>query len=69
MRNKRPKSAPNQPAFSADALAKFSSLEPVDTHSHVFQTGPTFVAMLDRLHMHLMDIIDVGRHHSLSNFV
>jgi predicted TIM-barrel fold metal-dependent hydrolase len=53
------KAAQNQPAFSAEALEKFSSLEPVDTHSHVFVTGPTFVAMLERVHMHLMVIIDV----------
>lgn len=37
-------------------LAELASLEPIDTHTHVFQTGPAFVGMLKRLHMHVPDI-------------
>ena len=47
------------PTLSGARLAEFTSLEPIDTHTHVFQTGPAFVAMLERLHMHLLDILVV----------
>lgn len=40
-------------------LAELASLEPIDTHTHVFQTSPAFVAMLKRLHMHVLDIMYV----------
>jgi predicted TIM-barrel fold metal-dependent hydrolase len=40
-------------------LAEFRSLQPIDTHAHVFQAGPLFHAMLDRLDVHLLDILVV----------
>ena len=43
-------------------LAEFSSLEPIDAHTHVGQTSPAFVAMLQRLHMHVLDILYVDDH-------
>src|ERR1017187_8746188 len=46
-------------ALSGDRLAEFTSLEPIDAHTHIFQTDPTFVAMLERLHMHVLDILYV----------
>jgi predicted TIM-barrel fold metal-dependent hydrolase len=42
-----------------DGLAALASLEPIDSHVHVFQTGPAFVGMLKRLHMHVMDVLVV----------
>jgi len=47
------------PTFSAEALAEFTSLEPIDTHVHVFKVDPAFQGMLDKLHMHLLDILVV----------
>lgn len=41
------------------ALTGFASLEPIDTHTHVFQTGPGFLGMLERLHLHVLDILVV----------
>lgn len=36
------------------ALAK---LAPIDSHAHVVKIDPRFMAMLDRLHLHLIDIV------------
>ena len=42
--------------FSAAELGSFTALEPIDTHTHVYQSNPAFYAMLSRLHMHILDI-------------
>ena len=50
----------NQPAvFSGASLVEFASLDPIDAHTHISQTGPAFVAMLQRLHIHVLDILYV----------
>lgn len=63
----RPASSANttsQPArqFTEDELKAFSSLEPVDTHTHVFRDDPSFQALLSRLHLHIVDILLVNDH-------
>ena len=40
-------------------LRDFSSLEPIDAHVHVFQNTPGLVPLLQRLHMHVLDILYV----------
>ena len=45
-------------------LSGLASLEPIDTHTHVAKSNPAFYAMLDRLHMHIVDIILVDDHDS-----
>jgi len=40
-------------------LAELASLEPIDAHTHITQTGPAFVGMLQSLHMHVLDILYV----------
>lgn len=47
------------PFLNGAGLTEFASLEPIDTHVHVFQTGPEFVGMLERLHLHVLDILAV----------
>ena len=50
----------DQPSWPSRAsLAEFTSLEPIDAHTHISQTGPAFVGMLQRLHMHVLDILYV----------
>ena len=49
----------HQYLLTGPALAEFTSLEPIDAHTHVSQTGPAFVAMLERLHLHVLDILYV----------
>ena len=43
--------------FSPQELRAFTALEPIDTHAHVRRIDPDFNAMLDRLNIHLLDII------------
>jgi predicted TIM-barrel fold metal-dependent hydrolase len=43
--------------FSPQELQAFTALAPIDTHTHVLRTDPAFNAMLDRLNIHLLDII------------
>jgi predicted TIM-barrel fold metal-dependent hydrolase len=45
--------------LSGSRLTSFTSLEPIDAHTHVFASGPAFVEMLARLHMHVLDILYV----------
>jgi predicted TIM-barrel fold metal-dependent hydrolase len=53
-------SAQTQPSpQSEEKLAELISLEPIDTHVHVFQTDTVFIGMLERLHMHVLDILVV----------
>jgi predicted TIM-barrel fold metal-dependent hydrolase len=41
------------------ALKAFAKLQPIDVHTHVFANDPQFIAMLVRLHLHLVDILVV----------
>lgn len=40
-------------------LTEFSSLEPIDVHTHIYRVSPDFSAMLDRLHTRVLDILYV----------
>jgi predicted TIM-barrel fold metal-dependent hydrolase len=54
------RNAQSQPTLLTGArLAEFTSLEPIDAHTHISQTGPEFVGMLERLRMHVLDILYV----------
>ncbi len=46
--------------FSEAQLKEFTSLEPIDTHTHIRQSDPTFIEMLSRLHLHVLDILVVN---------
>jgi predicted TIM-barrel fold metal-dependent hydrolase len=57
------------PTTGKDSRAKFefdvhalAALEPVDTHTHVAKGDPSFYAMLDGLHMHILDVLLVDDH-------
>ena len=43
-------------------LQALAALEPIDTHTHVAKGDADFYAMLDRLHMHILDILLVDDH-------
>jgi len=51
----------DEPAAKSE-LNALAALEPVDTHTHVAKGDPTFYALLDRLHMHILDILLVDDH-------
>ncbi|HKT13660.1 MAG TPA: amidohydrolase family protein [Terriglobia bacterium] len=63
-RQEAKKSAPS-PSASAVAvtgpltpveLKAFTALEPIDTHSHIFVTNQDFIAMIEKLNVHTLDI-------------
>ncbi len=54
--------AVGQQAEAKTDLRGLASLEPIDTHTHVAKGDPDFYAMLDRLHMHIVDILLVDDH-------
>ena len=49
--------APVTGPFSADELQKFHALDPVDTHVHIYQTNPAFLAFLEKLNLRVLNII------------
>jgi predicted TIM-barrel fold metal-dependent hydrolase len=50
-------SEPVKGAFTPEELPQFTALNPIDTHAHIYQASPIFNAMLDKLHMHVVDIL------------
>ena len=42
-------------------LDGFAVIEPVDLHTHVFNADPAFFAFMDRMHLHIVDILVVDR--------
>ena len=45
-----------RPVF-ASRVQEFTALEPIDTHVHDYESNPTFLAMFQKLHLHVVDII------------
>ena len=43
-----------------DKLAEFAALEPINSHTHIALTTLEFVAMLQRLHVHVLDVLVVN---------
>ena len=43
--------------FSSRELQEFIALNPIDTHTHIYQRSPVFSAMFDRLNLHILDIM------------
>src|SRR6202142_3470392 len=46
-----------KPTSDELALRSFAALQPIDSHVHVFKTDPAFQAMLERLHLTLLNIL------------
>jgi len=53
-------SAPVQAGFGEEELQRFQSLHPIDGHTHIYQYRPEYVALLQKLGMHTLDIIVVS---------
>ena len=45
--------------FTDSELQQFAALNPIDTHTHIYTYDALYVAMLEKLHMHTIDIADV----------
>lgn len=50
---------PAEQTSTERALKSFAALEPIDVHAHVFKTDPAFQALLERLHLTLLNILVV----------
>ena len=51
--------APVSGPFSNQELQEFTALDPIDTHTHAYTSNPDLFAMLDRLNLHILDIVIV----------
>jgi hypothetical protein len=51
--------APSEHTSTEQALKSFAALDPIDVHVHVFKTDPAFQALLERLHLKLLNILVV----------
>jgi predicted TIM-barrel fold metal-dependent hydrolase len=49
--------APVSGPFNSQELVQFTALNPIDTHTHIYQTAPAFLALLQKLNMHVLDIL------------
>jgi len=66
--NNPPNALPQSPAtLSETGWKALASLEPIDSHTHVAKGDPSFYAMLDRLHMHIVDILLIDDHDPYRN--
>jgi len=45
--------------FSPAELKQFRALAPVDVHTHIFTADPSFLAMLQKFDLHILDILVV----------
>ena len=52
-----PASSASGSTSKEQALKSFATLRPIDAHVHVFKTDPAFQAMLERLHLTLLNIL------------
>jgi Amidohydrolase len=43
--------------FTAQELTQFAALDPIDTHTHLYQSAPVLTAMLQRLNLRVIDIL------------
>ena len=48
--------------FTDVELKQFVALNPIDTHTHIYQPAPNFNAMMDRLNLHIVDILVMDNH-------
>ena len=46
--------------FSGAELQKFAALRPIDGHTHIYRYTPEYTALLNKLHMHTLDIMVVS---------
>ena len=51
--------SPVEGPFSEQELKQFTSMNPIDAHTHIFVNDPKFNGVVDRLNLHLLDIFVV----------
>jgi predicted TIM-barrel fold metal-dependent hydrolase len=48
--------------FTASELELFVALNPIDAHTHIYHPAPIFNEMINRLNLHLIDILVIDNH-------
>jgi hypothetical protein len=48
----------------AEYLRSLAALDPIDAHAHIWKSDQSFTAMLERLNLHILDILYVDDKHS-----
>jgi hypothetical protein len=48
-----------QAGFTDAELNAFTALEAIDAHTHIYRSDPAFSTMLQRLHLHVLDVLVV----------
>lgn len=43
--------------FSVQELRQFTALNPIDSHTHIYQSAPLFFVFLQKLNIHVLDIL------------
>jgi len=49
--------APVTGPLTSQELQQLTALNPIDTHTHIFQRSPEFYSMLKKLNLHTLDIL------------
>jgi predicted TIM-barrel fold metal-dependent hydrolase len=57
-------SSAGTPPSSAPEPDAFTAIRPIDTHAHAFKRDSSFYEMMDRLHLHILDICVANRNDS-----
>ncbi len=52
--------------FTESELKQFAALDPIDSHTHIYHPSPVFNAMIERLNLHLIDILVIDNHAKLN---
>ncbi len=50
-------SSPSNDARQIANLTALAALDPIDAHTHIFRSDPQVIAMLERWHLHVLDIM------------
>ena len=48
--------------FTDAELRQFAALEPIDTHAHIYHPADNFTAMINRLNLHIINILVLDDH-------
>jgi predicted TIM-barrel fold metal-dependent hydrolase len=49
-------------SFTESELKQFVALDPIDAHTHIYHPSSVFNAMIERLNLHLIDILVIDNH-------
>lgn len=48
--------------FTEQERRQFAALDPIDTHAHIYHPAPNFTSIINRLNLHIVDILVIDNH-------